>query len=393
MSNSFVPFLVGSSDIHLRDYQHASKLYLSNYYELTPKPAWIYFVEININRDVRNSIYDKRFLLEFDKWYERYSGKVGLLAKNVDTPRFKIETEVLNQYNRKSVIQKKINYTPLSLTFHDDMANATTNLWKSYYQYYYGDSVRSSGGNVNSKKPIKFDDKKYSPFISVDYDQYGLNNNQNVPFFSSIEIYQLYRKKYTSFKIVNPLISEWSHDALDQSAGNKLLSSKMTLEYETLIYDTSSENNVTKENPGFYNEHYDQSDSPLSISVNNFELDRTKLPPGPEDLYGKLDNPPPTILDLYQTIPKIEALARNIRNFDEESVKEIGKGLLFSVIGGIPIDGSANSDKLSDLAKQGTVQAGQGFIQEKSGGLGISIPFGKKILDVLTPSKQVKTQK
>ena len=54
-------------------------------------------------------------------------------------PKFKITTDTVNQYNRKAVVQTKLTYEPITITFHDDMANATTDLWKNYYQYYYAD--------------------------------------------------------------------------------------------------------------------------------------------------------------------------------------------------------------------------------------------------------------
>ena len=51
MSNSFVNFLseaaYASGD--LRDYQHASRLYVNNNYELAPKMGWLYYVVVNIN--------------------------------------------------------------------------------------------------------------------------------------------------------------------------------------------------------------------------------------------------------------------------------------------------------------------------------------------------------
>ena len=36
----------------LRDYRHAALLYRSNFYELAPKAGWIYYVVININREI-----------------------------------------------------------------------------------------------------------------------------------------------------------------------------------------------------------------------------------------------------------------------------------------------------------------------------------------------------
>ena len=236
MANPFVNFLseaVNASG-NLRDWQHASRLYTTNNFELAPKAGWIYYVVVHINPAIQGVITDPTLAAEFQAWYTRYGGQVGLLAKTADMPKFNIETEVLNQYNKKTVIQKKINYTALGITFHDDMANATTNLWKSYYQYYYADSLSAISSGVSSSIIPKYFDKKYNNY---NYETYGLNNSQSVPFFSSIDIYQLNRKKYTSVKLVNPIIKEWSHDVLDQTQGNKMLSSKMTVDLDSARFE------------------------------------------------------------------------------------------------------------------------------------------------------------
>ena len=66
---------------------------------------------------------------------------------------------------------------------------------------------------------------------------YGLNSKLVVaPFFRSITIYQLNRKIFTSYKLVNPLLASWDHDRLDQTAGSKLSESKMNVNYEAVFY-------------------------------------------------------------------------------------------------------------------------------------------------------------
>jgi hypothetical protein len=66
---------------------------------------------------------------------------LGLLVKNIQLPNYTLDTETLNQYNRKRVIQKKINYLPVSMIFHDDGGYLSRNLWYNYYTYYYKDST------------------------------------------------------------------------------------------------------------------------------------------------------------------------------------------------------------------------------------------------------------
>jgi hypothetical protein len=267
-------------DVNLRDFQHASRLYLDNNYAYTPKAGWIYYVELKINSTLTSVIDDPLTRQQFQQWYARYNGQVGLLAKTVDMPKITIDTEVVNQYNKKTVIQKGINYGSVGITFHDDMSNMTTNLWKSYYQYYYGDSI-----DFVSKYRVG----KYDSHTEGRNFRYGLNNAQTVPFFRSFVFYQLHQRKFTSFEIINPLIKSWDHDSLDQGDGVKMLTNKMVVDYETLIYDTGDDNYITRENVGFNTDHYDNTPSPLQVKKQ--QSPRYNLPLGRDDVFGRTGNP------------------------------------------------------------------------------------------------------
>jgi len=285
MSDRFIPYLkdVTYGKIFLRDYQHATRLYLDNGYQFVPKAAWIYYIEIKINPEIVNYTDSKN---EFQKWYNDYNGAIGLLAKSVTMPKFTIENETINQYNKKTVIQKSIKYQSVSFTFHDDMSNATTNLWKSYYEYYFGDS--------NENIASKYSNTKYNRHDGNNSFRYGLNNNQRAPFFTSFDVYQLFKSRYNFYRIVNPIIKEWSHSDLNQSEGNKLSESTLIADYETVVYDTDLvKNKSTKEEPGFYNQYYDKTPPILGI---NRDSPSSPSFPGPQDIYPSTDMISPGIM-------------------------------------------------------------------------------------------------
>ena len=255
---------------YLRDYQHASRLYVDSAYGMAPKAGWSYFIEIGLNPAMgRGATGPFKFINE--EWYTKSKGKLGLVAKSADLPRFTIGHETLNQYNKKTVIQNKITYNPITITFHDDMGNMTTNLWKNYYQYYYADSkypTTFNGGATGrtAKIPSAFNmENSYGPGRpnSSRAWSYGLNNEQSVPFFSYITIFLLNKQKYSSVTLINPIITEWSHSQLDNTSPNKMLENKMTVAYEAVFYDTF-QNRITKNEPGFNKDlPYDPTKSPL----------------------------------------------------------------------------------------------------------------------------------
>jgi hypothetical protein len=257
MSNILKSFLTGVFGPDLKSYSHASRLYVDNYYQYAPKNGWIYYVMFNINPDIT---------LPLVQSFRQNNPTIGALVKSADLPKFKMATEVLNQYNKKTYVQSKIEYTPVALTMHDDHDNTTTALWEAYYRYYFADNSEQSKSFVSG--PEKFNDLKYRPQPSegsrVDY---GMNNGIKTykPFFKSISLFQLNRQQFTGFNLVNPIITDWAHDSLNQSEG-KLLENKMTIGYETVQYATGKlkSNNINSPD-AFLELIYDKTPSPSGI--------------------------------------------------------------------------------------------------------------------------------
>jgi hypothetical protein len=273
MANKVTPHLKPQSnnDTTLITYDHASRLYVDNYYELAPKAGWLYYVEFNINPEI--TLQEPGLDVS---WFERYK-KVGVLAKNINMPGFDIKTEALNQYNRKSYIQTSIDYKPIAIQFHDDMANVTNYLWKNYYNYYYADGAY--GNSDNAKNLAAFSDNKLQD-LELGVFPYGLNTPHNYKFFTTIDIYLLNKQKYTSITLVNPIVKNWSHGKLDQESTKDFLENTMTVEYEAVFYDLY--NNSSKD-IGFNDARfYGKNKSYLKINEDN-----TTPYQGGEDLYGK----------------------------------------------------------------------------------------------------------
>lgn len=328
---------------NMADFQHASNLYVDDVYALTPKNSWIYYVSFNINRAAISEV----------MWAEqRRDAEAGMLVKSADLPKFAIDTEVMNQYNKKTVVQKKINYQPISMSFHDDMSNVTNSLWVNYFRYYYRDTwwgTQVGGLTANPTRPLGYQNTKYETDNieggkGTDQRQgihgaYGLNNNQSVPFFNSITIYQLNQKRFTSYSIINPLIQSWEHDQLDQNQ-TKMATNRMTLQYETVFY---GEGAVFKDinPPGFATFHYDRAPSPLSIFGGGTAslFGPGGLVQGTQDIFGATNNllSGGTAANPLAAVGIFSAgtnLVRNARNITSAGLKQEGQSLLNSALKG-----------------------------------------------------------
>lgn len=348
MANKFTNFLKGffEGGGNLRDYQHAARLYVDDYFKLGPKAGWLYYVVLNINQFVLDSPVIN------PSWKERYGKSVGVLAKSVDLPSFNIATQTLNQYNRKTVVQTGITYNPIRIVFHNDMENVTNELWRSYYNYYYADGRygQSGGGNtpiVNLSFPREFLDNKLIPSDDVinSITRYGLNNDQNIPFFDTIKIYTLNRQRYSSVTLINPLVSQWSQTGLAQD-NSEFLDSTMTVAYEAVFYDNAN-NKITANTPGFSSEYYDNSPSPISIGGGGTAslLGPGGILAGAGEVFGELGqlNANSDPLSVLNTALKARNLAKNANKLSKEGLKQEGINVLGNIIKDLPKKGNNTS--------------------------------------------------
>ena len=114
---------------NLRDYTHASKVFTTNAYELKPRFKFLFHVVFTINVGQIAAIRNAK-IFQPDQVYN-----LSLAVKTIDLPKYTINTETLNQYNRKRVVQTKINYDPVTVRFHDDGGDNIREMWYQYYSY------------------------------------------------------------------------------------------------------------------------------------------------------------------------------------------------------------------------------------------------------------------
>lgn len=239
---------------NMGDFQHAARLFTDDNFRLAPKNKFVYHVVFNINPKVPN--------IRFDKL------ELNMLVKSAEMPRFGLDTSVVNQYNRKRIVTTKINYEPVSIVFHDDNNNTTTDMWKAYYKYMIADgNYTGVGFSEDSAGNPQGNNSAYGldPYVS-NSNAYGLDYNTNgnkKRFFTSIQISQLSRHRHFTYTLVNPVINSWSHDTVTASDTGGMSESSMNVSYETVIYHNAGQ--VKPDTPaGFGERHYDRMPSPIT---------------------------------------------------------------------------------------------------------------------------------
>jgi hypothetical protein len=235
----------------LKDYTHASKTFLSNGYQYTPRMKYLFHVFFNINTG------------NIPQLQAAYGSNaiatIGMLVKSAELPKFKIDTSVMNQYNRKRVVQTKLQYEPSRITFHDDQSDLIRNMWFDYYQYYYGDpshqyqGVSTLSGTMGNLATLanafnyNTSDIYNQTRLSSDWGYIGetYHDGTNLlfsgmggkpAFFRDITIYGLSQKRFAQWTMINPLITSWSSDTYDYMEGGGTMQNDMQIEYETVKY-------------------------------------------------------------------------------------------------------------------------------------------------------------
>lgn len=227
---------------HLKDAAHARRLFTQYNLAYAPKTKYLYHVVFQLkDLKARQAAPNTQSNIK----------QIGVLAKNVDLPSYRVSTETRQQYNRKKNIQTRIDYDECRFVFHDDNSHTTSTLIKEYYNYYFRDG-RLEPGDFRTR------DKYITPLS-----KYGLDNGMPDAFFSNIKIYQLAQRNWWSYTLVNPLVTSFGHDTLDNSDGSGMMENNMSVAYESVIYN---QGNIQDELPVNFTDPvtgYDETPSPL----------------------------------------------------------------------------------------------------------------------------------
>ena len=265
----------------LKDYSHAAKTFQTNGYELSPRYKFLFHVFFNINTGQIPALQSA--------FGNSDVASVGLMVKSVQLPSYTVSVDTLNQYNRKRLVQNKIDYNPVQIVFNDDQGDLIRNMWYNYYSYYYKDpsqkyeGVPVTNGTIGNLQTLSngfgyntrdiYDNSRQVNdwgYIGEGYQDSSIFSGQSSnkpPFFRDIKIYGLSQKKFAAYVLINPLVTEWQHDTYDYSAGNGIMTNTMNLRYETVKYYSGAIGGAQPSNTvtGFADpEHYDTRRSALA---------------------------------------------------------------------------------------------------------------------------------
>jgi len=363
---------------YLRDFTHASKTFRSANYQNAPKFKFLFHVYFDLNvpgpKDANGST----------------ANNFGILVKTVKLPNYNFAVSEMNQYNRKRLVQTKIKYDPVEISFHDDNRNLITSLWYNYYTYYYNDAslvkdkVFFAGNRGGAGANVVRGGGTNGPVTAASYntrtqylnsitgnDTWGyigeglLNNieptasNVKVPFFNKITIFGLTQHNFIAYTLVNPIITRFGHDTYDYEQGNGIMQNTMTLDYETVVYNQGAIDGNKPDNImfGFGDKgNYDRRLSTISTPGSNSNIfGKGGLIDSAGGAIEQLSTPDGNVLGAIKTAGAIYNSAKNI-NLKSALRSEITRGLAGA------LQGSSNPtrQKLIDIPIAGQTPSSTG---------------------------------
>jgi hypothetical protein len=158
------------------------------------------------------------------------------------------------------------------------------------------------------------------------------------------------RKRYTCFTLVNPIISSWQHDTMDNNSSDPVQNT-MQVQYETVWYARGGvKEGTAPKSFGPASGHYDKTPSPNSLAGGGTTslFGQGGVAAGASDVFGDITSgqafSSPTAF--LGTVLKAGSLSGNIKNLTKEGLKQEGFGILKDQLGrvsGGDISGVANT--------------------------------------------------
>ena len=259
----------------MRSYQHASRIFVDGDYRLSPKYGFLFYVEFDFNPLISNVS-------------NTSAQEMGMIVKNINLPKFTMDIKAHNAYNRVNLVQNKIKYDPINIVFHDDQADTVRDFWYDYYSFFYRDSDYNDAtySIVNKYQERPSFEWGYTPRPVSSYN--AANAYQSYQYIQAIRIYSLYQKNFAEYELINPIITSFRHGEHNTSEGTGLLEHQMSVQFETVKYQTgyTTQNTVG----GYIDLHYDNTPTPLVTNPSDVNL--------VDNGHGGVATAPDTITDL-----------------------------------------------------------------------------------------------
>ena len=175
-------------------------------------------------------LFQVRFFISSNTDLQELGRGLTTCVRTVELPKYSVESEIVNSWNLRQVINTKINFEPISISFDDTLDNGVQRFVASYMSSISGNFAEAQGGTRTG-----FDD------FGIKLRETGqdciIDKIEIIRFHGADETRENLQKEAVT-TLWRPKIVDIQHDNLDYSA-SEAVTWTFSIRYESLTYTES----------------------------------------------------------------------------------------------------------------------------------------------------------
>lgn len=175
-------------------------------------------------------LFQVRFFISSNTDLQELGRGLTTCVRTVELPKYSVESEIVNSWNLRQVINTKINFEPISISFNDTLDNVVQRFVASYMSSISGNFAEAQGGTRTG-----FDD------FGIKLRETGqdciIDKIEIIRFHGADETRENLQKEAVT-TLWRPKIVDIQHDNLDYSA-SEAVTWTFSIRYESLTYTES----------------------------------------------------------------------------------------------------------------------------------------------------------
>ena len=159
---------------------------------------------------------------------------ITYIAQQVDLPNWDLETQTINQYNKRRVVTTHVTLKPVTVTFIDTIDGKFKKLILAYMNYTSKNFGLANETSFSGAKAILDKD-----LLAVNFNSnYGQKVADDVTdnFIKTLQINQEYGGRITPVQLLNPKIVSVSRDGLDYTQTSGIIKWTVTFQPEGILH-------------------------------------------------------------------------------------------------------------------------------------------------------------
>lgn len=247
------------------------------------------YVNFILNRDLFASLYGN------PTGENEFRTTISSLVRSAQMPGVSFKTEVMNEYNRKKIVNTGVEYEPVNMTVYDTVGNEWLILLMKYFSYHYmnprnknSSDSRDVAGSVSREGGAEEINSFFGREGIFDSNAAGYNPNRTPNFFERIDYVLYHGNRGVQYSLINPVLTNFRASDIDYSdSGFKDF--ELGFQYESFtVYDkvnfglTDEDVDRFENAEGFTGPAFEQANLPIAMNVfddsgQNLTVDGLKL--------------------------------------------------------------------------------------------------------------------